>query len=291
MSESSTATDQLSPIAELGAAFQTAADQQQKDDEGKQNEDQGAEPKDSPDSSDPPSTPPSSSDADKSREELLSSLTLAEIKSHSTLGKLLQSEVDTTAARMLSGQTKAIEERVRREVTLEQAKAHFDSLSEEDLGDELAQNPQARELYGLIAATPPPPPPVEPTAAAAIQYFTRMVREYDGKLTSSGLPPEVVASLNPQTHLVDNRDPNLDGEAVLSAWIAKVDQAIIDHKVGTGKTDESKLIEGNADRDEKPGGALLQNGRLTSPLPDFDKTSGSALLADAVQRSARPARR
>lgn len=293
MSETTTTTpdqtSQLSPLAELGAAFQAADDQQQKSEEEGRNGQPGAEPGNSDPSSPASSTPSSSSDAAKSREELLSSITLDEIKSHSTLGKQFKSEVDSSAARMLTGKTKEIESRIRQEVTMEQAKAHFDSLSQQDLADELAANPQAAELYGLIKATPPPAPPLDPTAAASIQYFGRMIREYDTKLNNSGLSPEVIKSLDPKVHLLEGRDPNLDSEAVLSKWISSVDQAIIDSKVKAsgGSVDESNLIESNAARDERPGGALMTNGITTTPVPDFDKTSGKNLLADAFARSSR----
>ena len=282
-------TDQLTPEAELALALATKADQQQevgsKDQVGE--ELKGTVP--DPSRSDDGTTEPSRSDVGKSKEELLSSLTLDEIKSHPTLGPALKSYADQEAARQFKGKTVEIERRTEEKLNLERAKKHFESLSKEELAQELAEEPDAAELYGRIKSMPPPNsrPPDE---VAVVQYYNRVIKDYDAKRVAANLPKEINDKLDPETFLLGKDG---DSDTILAQWTSAVDEAIIASKVAAerakfSKVDsQSKDLDSQAKKDEEEGDSkvLMEAGRKTRPILPIE-TRSDLLLQDAFERTA-----
>lgn len=214
---------------------------------------------------------------------------IQKLLSHPTYGPQLKSYADKEAARQLTGKTKEIETRVRNEVTLETARRHFDSLSKEDLAQELASDPKAAELYGVVKSSPPPPSQEE---QGVIGYYTQVIRNYSSKLAE--LPEADRAKFEPKAFLSAGGDPN----ELLSSWTTGIDDALVAARVAaatkksSADEERSKELELQAQRDaESREAPRPQNGRPAPPLPAVDdpKTTGMTLLADAFARA--PTRR
>lgn len=285
----------VAPRTELGLAFATAASTQQENG-SKEQDPKGepvvtttgqADPKDS--RSNDGSTDSSRDEANKLREEVLAGLTLEELKAHPTLGRVLQSHTDQEVARSLQGKTKQIETQVTQRIAMEQAKTHFESLDPDELGEELAKDPEARKMYGLIQTAPPPTTP-DPAAQGAVEYYTRTIKFWDQKISQAQLPKELVDKLNPDEYLKGEGD----ADAILARWTADVDRTITEFvvtkelaKANDGKS-ESDSLDAKARLDAaNKGGPLIGGGKNSTPLPELGSTSGRNLLEDAFTRTSR----
>lgn len=281
---------QVTPTSELAQAFLTTVDPKQVGGGYRQEGGEGVETSSTTTSRlEPGTTDPSRSDADKSKEDVLANLTLAELQAHPTLGPALKSFADKEAARQLKGATTHIRNQVREEVTMEFTKRHFDSLSKQDLVEELASDPKAAEAYGKVMSAPPPTPEPTPDQQGIIAYYTGVIQKYSSKLAEAGLPADVALKLDPKTYLQTEGD----SEELLSNWTTAIDDAILTKKVAdrtgslTSEEAKSRELEKQAIEDEaKPKGSpAIQNGRQVSPIPAVDGTSsGMALLSDAFAR-------
>lgn len=268
---------------ELQLALQTKS--------GKQEGEESKQEKSPTDVGDPDSSRKDSGTDDSSRtipskEEVLGSLTLEELRTHPTLGPQIKSFADQEAARQLRGKTNQIREEERERLITESARTHFDSLSKEELAEELAADPEAAELYGKIRAMPPPTS--DPEAAATIQYYTRTIKSYASKITAAGLPKEIADTLAPENFLTQGGD----SDEVLEKWTSAVDEAVMKHRIAaevsklSREDPKSKELEKEAEEDSGKKEALLVNGKNTPALPDLTKTPGTTLLEDAFTRKA-----
>ena len=267
-------SQQLTSEAELALAFSSDADQKQEGGSDKQEGD--------PSRLTDGTTDPSRADVSKTKEEILASLTLDELTAHPTLGPALKSFADKEAARQLSGKTKILEQQLRAQISTEQAREYFASLTQEELAEELSKNPEAAEVYGRLKAAAPPPIK-DPEALATVQYYTRVIRDTSQRMKGAGLSEKVLADLDPEKFLSQGGD----SEEILASWIDAVDSAIITAKVTAEvekrtKEKESDDLDKSGDGVDK-GGAITEAGRKTSPLPDIN-TRSDLLLADAFER-------
>lgn len=281
-------TQPPSSLAELVTAFKDKeAGQDQKGDEQVTPTTTGEESR-----SEPGTTDSRLDDSPPTKESLLEALTMDDLKAHPKLKTLLQSEVDSAAAKQLQGKTaqitRDVEAKVRQQVELEIASRHFASLTPQELADELATDPAAAKMYGTVSSMPPPPD--QDHLNAVVQTYTKILRNYQTQVTNSDLPEDIKAGLNPDLHLMGAGDP----DDLISAWAEKVNQAIIDHKVSkyvaenSVKRTAAQELEQQAERDEgDSGGPLITQGTRTAPLPDLMSTPSTVLLADAFARRAR----
>jgi len=309
MSESTptpTPASPVSTVAELASAFekkesapqeQAQAGQENQKEDPKPSTTKAEDTKPSDDTSRPDAGTVASRTAPApTREEILSGLTLEELRAHPALGPAIKSYADQEAAAQLRGKTNQLRQELTQEITIETARKHFDSLSKEDLAEELASVEGAPELYARVKATPPPPPPGQPVVTntqgdsvdAAVSFFAQGIRTYQAKIAASGLSPEEQAKLDPTTHLAPVAGKS--GEEIFAAWQLLVDDTIMNNRIGkaTKPIVESQELEAQARADEnRPGGALMENGTTTSPLPDLINTRSEVLLADAFARRER----
>ncbi len=273
-------------LAELDAAFAAKSSQQQQGTDAQQQDSEEVE------SSDPSSqssgTNPSSSDTQPlTKEAILASLTLDDIKSHPELSKLFQSETDKVAAVKLQGK----EAQIRQQVNLEVATRHFASLSPDELAQEITSNPDAAKMYSHVVASQTAAP--DPKVQAQVEYYTRELRATEALMQSAGLDAKTLADLSPSLHLLT---PGVDPDTLMSTWKAKVNDAVIDAKVakisGKKSSTDSKADELNrqADSVNNSPDPLVTNGNRAPPRKDFMTTRSDVLLSDAFDQASRTRR-
>lgn len=270
--------------AELSAAFEDKSSQQQ---QSTGEEQQSTEEVESPDSSST-STGTNSSSSDTlplTKESLLATLTMDDIKNHPELGKLFQSETDKVAAVKLQGK----EAQIRQQVNLEVATRHFASLSQAELADELL-NPEAAKMYSHVVASQQAAP--DPKVQAQVEYYTRELRSTEAMMRNSGLDEATIAKLDPNLHLLQPGDP----DNLMESWKAKVQDAVIDAKVakktGTATKTNEKANELNTQASSLNNNVdpLMTNGTRNTPQKDFMTTRGDVLLSDEFEKLARTRR-
>lgn len=282
-------TQQSDGMTELATAFAAKSDPQQESQATTQEKPGGVDTTDNASSREETGADPSRSDVTQlSREELLNSLTLEELKAHPTLGKLIQSDADRVAAAQLRGKTAQIESDTRAKLRLEIAGKHFASLNQNELAQELAEDPDAVKLYAEVQAQPSPVPA---EVNAKVDYYTNVLRNYSSRMEEAGLDTTTLAALDPSKRLTVGGDP----DDLLSAWTKDVDDAIVAAKVAkevgkvTKTTATAEELEKQAlEQEANPGGPVMDPGRRASPLPDVmdPRISGTSILNDAFTRQA-----
>jgi len=226
----------------------------------------------------PPGTDPSRSTSPLTKESILDSLTWDDILKHPELSKSAKSYADTEHARQSAGMAARIRAEVQRQTSIETARQYFNSLSPEDLGRAL-QDPEAKQMYQVVSATPPP---------ISAEEFQTQQAGYLNELRSTTtlleeLPPEVRATLLPELHLMDaTRDPR----ERMDTWKAAVTKAIIDNRVAAEVAKQSKTneeadkLDREASRARQPD-PLLEGGKRTAGVPDLIATPTNMLIQDA----------
>lgn len=215
-------------------------------------------------------TTSSSTAALKTREEILGELTPEELRAHPTLGRTVQSMVDTGVAAAMRGKTKEIEDRIRGELALNSAEKQFESLDEEELGRLLKSDPQARAAYAALQNRPTPTSP-QAEQQGQVQFLTNTVKFWNGQIQAAGLPAETVTKLNPTNYL----DRPGTAEEILQQWASDIQKEITTFTVGkelaksTKQLDESKALDQQAEADRGKKGALVTNGSKTGPSHDI----------------------
>lgn len=269
--------------AELSAAFVDKSSQQQQE-TGTEQQTTGEVESPESSSSELGTTPSSSDTRPLTKEALLASLTIEDIKSHAELGRIFQSEADKVAAGKLQG----TEARLRNQINLEVATRHFASLSPAELADEISTNPEAAKMYSHVVASQPTAP--DPQVQARINQWSREIRTTETRLNNSGLDEKLVAELNPNIYLVQ---PGRDPDQLLEEWKSKVEDAVIDAKVakktGTVTKTNEKANELNSQaaslgNDPDP---MVSNGTRSAPAKDFMNTRSDVLLSDAFEAASR----
>lgn len=269
---------------DLAAAFATR-EAKQEDAGGSQDGDEGVEsqPTILEDSS---GTTPSREDSPPKDSDPLAGLTVEQVLAHPELGRKFQSWKDQEAAKQISSATTRARADERKQVELELTRAHFDGLEDSELLEEL-KDPQIKARWQELQALPPPPPPEQVNAAVA--FYARQLKVVSDEIANSDLPPDVKASLDPSLHILQQ---NGDPDEIMLTWQSLVHKSITDHAIAkaTGKAPgpkkEAEELDRQAAEDEGSiSGTLLETGRRTPALPDFDKTSGDSLLEDAFART------
>lgn len=269
--------------AELSALFVDKSSQQQQSTDPEQQTTEEVESSES--SSTESGTNSSSSDTlPLTKESLLASLTMDEIKSHPVLGKAFQSEADKVAAGKLQG----TEARLRNQINLEVATRHFASLSPAELAEEISVNPEAAKMYSHVVASQPTAP--DPQVQARIAAWSRDIRTTETRLNNSGLDDKLIAELNPNIYLVQ---PGRDPDQLLEEWKSKVEDAVIDAKVAKKTNTVTKTNEKANELNSQAASLgnevdpLVSNGTRTAPAKDFMTTRSDILLSDAFETASR----
>ena len=104
-------------------------------------------------------------------------------------------------------------------------------------------------------------------------------------MQGAGLAADTLATLDPEKFLSQGGD----SDEILEKWIKAVDSAIITAKVSAEVEKKNKERESdelnNQANEGKQAEALIESGKITSPLPSLD-TRSDLLLADAFARTA-----
>lgn len=279
----------ISAVSDLRSAFgASASDSKQEGTPTSQDQGKVEEPK-TPVSHEADGTDPSRTVATKSKEELLSEVSLEEIKSHPVLGRAWQSSVDSGVAASVRGKTQEIESKLRTEYQLNDAQARFSQMDEEELGHVLKTDPEAQRLWTMLQQRPTP----ASTAAdierqSAINYLTKTIKFYNGKLDQAAVPQEIRDKLNPQNYLTRSGT----ADEILDQWTADVDTEITNFKIAkelaksTKKEDESSTLTQQAQADKTKRGGVLENGTKTTPPLDIMQGTGRQALSEAFARKA-----
>ena len=260
----------LSSEAELAAAFQTKSSPQQVEGQQEQVGQEGVEPGSDPSRSQV-GTPPSREAGTPSREELLVSLTIDEVKNLEHLRPALKSEIDREAARQLTGKERQIEERVRGEVTADFLKKQFTEMDPEELSELLTKDPESRAAYARVM-TPPPPPPANDPGQSLLSYYQNVVQTTNVRVQA--LPAEYKDKLDPATYA--KQYPDMAPDELIAKWQGEIVDAEVAVKLAAAKPNpdeaESKRLDDSA-KQENPG-ALIEQGRgVTGVLPDYGTRS------------------
>ncbi len=284
------ATNQpISTVSDLRSAFGASAEPP-KQEETSTSQEQGKveEPK-TPTSREEPGTSSSRTGEPKSKEELLSELSLEDIKSHPTLGRAWQSSVDSGVAASVRGKSQEIEQKVRDEYSLRAAEARFSEMDEAELGAVLKADPEARRLWTMLQSRPTPAAQAaELERQAGINYLTKTIQFYDKKINSTGLPQEARDKLDPKNYL--SRPGTAD--EILEAWANDVDKAVNEFQIAkelakSNKTEEeSSTLSAQAQADKGKRSPVLTNGTKTAPPLDIMQGTGRQALSEAFARKA-----
>lgn len=238
-----------------------------------------------------PTTPPLVPDPN----DPLAKVDVATLLSHPTLGPVLKSHIDTEHAAQSRGMQQKWQQdyessrapQIQQQVTERLLGEWFDGMGPEELGTYLAENPNLASAYGSHKAAQEAaknPPTVDPNNQVSPEtaLILGRIRAVNQRLSASGLPDEVRATLDPGKY----RD---QGNAGLEKWEADTDAAIIAHKVKlqTAETLEAKRTADLAENDTQSG--LFSNGAAVGVLGDLENDPPQLLMerALAIEAAAR----
>jgi hypothetical protein len=217
----------------------------------------------------------------------LASMTLDTLLKHPTLGPQLNSWMD----KGVNSRMPHIKEQLKRELAPEilaetqynDDKQYLESLSDEERGQVLAQDPELASTWARIQATRQQPGNVNPeTIAVAAQTYAlgMQIKAYDTMVNESDLPADQKQAL------LDIEPYKGQGIEGFNSWSQNVLQKLIEHKIEQGIQAQletrwtSYREDQSAQNPSRPG--LQPPGRRQSPRPDFREGSTHEFM-DAFQ--------
>jgi len=209
---------------------------------------------------------------------------------HPVHGPALQSRIDTAAAArarvIVDDLRPKIEEDIRQQLVSQNIRQHFESLSKDELAQELADDPQAAVAYAQVMEEKLREPK-DAVEDAVTRVRADQITSNLAILQESGLPD--LAKTNPEVaKVMTSLDPNKYvhlGPPGIVEWGKAIQKAIIDHRVR--KDYEAKLEAdrqvslADQDPDRPPD---LSPGRGVAPTPDLMKTDTTVGLEHAFSQ-------
>lgn len=214
----------------------------------------------------------------------LSKLDLDTLLKDPTLGPKLQSWNDKSALAQVNSALERERARTQQDASAaEEAalKEYFSSLTQEDLGRVLREDPSLAASYGRLQQSKNAPDPQEVMLAAKTIAFATIVHDTTNRVTAAGLKLEGDLDPNSFTQYGD------DG---INRWQAAANDAIVRSQVEKMVNDEvdvrmkARIEEESAKGDDSP--RLSSSGAKQVPM-DLMSTPSSALLEDAFSRASR----
>lgn len=213
---------------------------------------------------------------------------LEDLLKHPTLGKEIQSHMDKSAAAQFKSQQARLEQQITQQVSAQKEEEllekYFGTLTREELGQRLAEDPELAARYSELQRKPEADREAEIEKAATYKFYLREIQHWSGILKESGLDNDAMSKLSPENYA---QDANLEG------WISDIQKAIIEQAVSKAQKEaletqfEAFKQERLAEEESTSPGALLRVGSRTSPVPDLMDNDSYSLLEDALQNPKR----
>lgn len=206
--------------------------------------------------------------------------------SHPTLGARLQSWADQRAASQLRGKEASIRRQVETELTPiieqrirdERLGEYFKSLSQDQLGEALATNPELAADYGRLQDIARRAPAQDVAHEAQVQAYIMQIRTWNSVLDKSDLSAADKAKLDPTNFNFAER-----GEEGFADWTSSIQMALVKHEAGKSSTARREHELAIEDERNPIPDLTTSPGARSGGLPDLLGTDDGLLLEAALR--------